>query len=349
MKTIVSLAIAAYAAHSAIAGTNPIEQLSAGQWLELPNTKIRNVLPVPLPHGNPRYLVEAWSGGAVDSKRSRLIVWGGGGSDYFGNELYAVDLNTRKVERLTDPSLSSFYTDRPAKPDGAPVSRHTYGGVTYIAHADRLFAYGGAIRGYFEQDTWTFDFKTSRWHEMKPSGPVPRGDPGIMADYDPVTKKVYVKDNVDLYSYSFEANSYTLLAKSPVGYRMSGAIDPKRRKFVMLGDGDAFDIDLSTHAMKKLVTRGGDAVINSDSPGLAYDPVADRMVAWSGGNTVYALNLDTGVWTSAAHQAGPNAEQTEWGTFGRWGYVPEFGVFVLVNDIDRNGYVFKLSPSRKER
>jgi hypothetical protein len=39
----------------------------------------------------------AWGGGAHDTKRDRLIVWGGGHGDYGGNELYAFDVNTHIV------------------------------------------------------------------------------------------------------------------------------------------------------------------------------------------------------------------------------------------------------------
>lgn len=350
VKTIVSLAIAVYAAHSAIAGTNPIEQLSAGQWLELPNTKIRSVLPAPLPYGNPRYLVEAWSGGAVDSKRSRLIVWGGGHNDYHGNELYALDLTTRKVRRLTDPSPIGSTSDCSSiLPDGKPTSRHTYGGIAYIVHADRLFAFGGSLAscGYLSSDTWTFDFATSRWHAMKPSGSIPRADPGVMAAYDPETKKVYLKDNANLYSYSLENDNYTLLSSNQnVDYHLSGALDTKRRKFVMIGQGSVHVIDLKTGSMTDVKTTGDSAIINAASPGLAYDPIGDRMVAWHGGNKVYALHMETRVWTSITDSRGPGEEANHQGTFGRWAYVPHYGVFALVNDIDQNSYVFKPDQKR---
>src|SRR5436190_2252829 len=81
-----------------------IANLAAGQWLELPNTKISSVLPNPLPKGYAPYLVEAWNGGTVDTNRSRLLVWGGGHSDYWGNEMYAVDLATLSIKRIVDPS-----------------------------------------------------------------------------------------------------------------------------------------------------------------------------------------------------------------------------------------------------
>src|SRR5215467_3275959 len=76
------------------AAAGPIEDLQAGYWYEIPNSHVRQFLPNPVPPGNPAYLMRAWSGGAYDSKRDRLIVWGGGHGDYGGNEIYAFDVNT---------------------------------------------------------------------------------------------------------------------------------------------------------------------------------------------------------------------------------------------------------------
>ncbi|MCC6992581.1 MAG: hypothetical protein IT181_26495, partial [Acidobacteria bacterium] len=42
------------------------------------------------------------------------------------------------------------------------------------------------------------------------------------------------------------------------------------------------------------------------SPGIAFDPVANRIVAWHGGNAVYALDLATAAWTQVAAGIGPN-------------------------------------------
>jgi len=40
----------------------------------------------------------------ADTKSNRLIIWGGGHGDYFGNEVYGLDLNNMTMSRLTEPS-----------------------------------------------------------------------------------------------------------------------------------------------------------------------------------------------------------------------------------------------------
>ncbi|MBN1377797.1 MAG: hypothetical protein JXA04_01025, partial [Gammaproteobacteria bacterium] len=62
--------------------------LQPGQWYEVPNSKLQNHFPGNPPPGytGPQSVMAAWSGGAYDSSRDRLIVWGGGHEDYAGNE-----------------------------------------------------------------------------------------------------------------------------------------------------------------------------------------------------------------------------------------------------------------------
>jgi hypothetical protein len=323
-----------------------LAELRPGQWLELPDTKIRSVLPDPPQRGSPRAIVTAWNGGTVDTRRGRLLVWGGGHADYWGNEMYALDLASLAVKRIVEPSPDTAKADcKSALPDGEPVSRHTYDGLAYIAHADSLFSVDGSKSpcGFGETATWTYDFGAKRWSLALALSPT-RSHYGTMAVYDAQSKQVYVKDTTSFFAYSPESNRYTKLngEDQPVDYHLSATIDTKRRKFVMLGDGVQV-IDLVTHRMTTMKTTQTPALATSrQSPGVAYDPVADRIVAWHGGSEVYALDMDSGVWTQVANNAGPAAPAPVQGTFGRWGYVPQYRVFALVNDIDQNGWVFRL-------
>jgi hypothetical protein len=112
---------------------------------------------------------------------------------------------------------------------------------------------------------------------------------------------------------------------------------------VMIGNGVQV-IDLATNQITNMNTSNAPALVTGkQSPGIGYDPVADRIVAWHGGREVYALNMDTGVWTQVATNAGPTAAAPHQGTFGRWDYIPAYRVFAMVNDIDQNAWVFRLA------
>ncbi|MGE0822515.1 MAG: hypothetical protein AB7G75_22315 [Candidatus Binatia bacterium] len=363
----------------AYAGSQPIinSVLASGSWEELPNSKIRNVCPnEPSIQGATgcSAVTAAWSSGAFDSTRNRLIVWGGGHNDYYGNELYAVDLNTNTVQRLTNPGLPPAPSScTQGTPDCAwdsyyqqgcmqsivngtqPNSRHTYDSLVYLPNEDQLFAFGGSLAcgfGFFGRDTWLFDFLTMQWQRMHPSGPIPRATPGIVTAYDPNTRKVYLHDLQYLYTYDPLTNSYQYFAESSkygIDYHLTGVIDPKRKKFIMLGNQQAWVIDITPgilHTVQPLVTSGGAPIINSGYPGLAYDPVRDRIVAWNGGDTVYALDLDTLQWTAISSPGGPAAMQ--WGTYKRWAYSPASDLFVVVNAVDSNAFTFQFADAPPE-
>ena len=119
--------------------TNTFDGLKPGEWFEVPNSQIASVPP----GGN---VIAPWSGGAFDTKRNQLIVWGGGHGDYAGNEIYAFSLDTLQWTRLTEPSsIKDVKGCEPMMPDGQPTSRHTYNGLDYIESEDKIIAAGGFI------------------------------------------------------------------------------------------------------------------------------------------------------------------------------------------------------------
>jgi hypothetical protein len=324
---------------------------SALGWHELAGTRIRSVCPSGV-GGDCAGVTTAWGGGTFDSQRNRLLVWGGGHSDYFGNEVYAVDLDDGTVQRLNDPSPNppSTCSNTGVMPDGKPTSRHTYNHLAYIAHADRMFAFGGSNVpcGFMLGDTWTLNLANLAWQKMNPSGPSPEPNFGRVTAYDPATRKVYIHDQQYLYSYTFETNTYARLSPSTlIDQYMTATIDTKRNLFVIVGRGSVYAYSIapgSSYTRQTWSTTGDTSMVNGTFAGLAYDPVTDRIVAWSGGNTVYSLNPDTKVWTAITYSGGPGAAMSN-GTYGRFAYSAASNAFVVVNSVDRNAFALRLSAA----
>ena len=333
-------------------------------WFEVPNTKLVTVCPPDTPqyeftfycHG----VVDAWSGAIADAARNRMIVWGGGHNDYYGNELYALNLNDLTLKRLTDPN--PINSPAPYAPncvttlsDGKPNSRHTYNGLAYIAHADRMFSFSGSLAcssGTQLDDTWTLDLGSLQWTRMDPTAGITATSDfyyNMLAAYDPNTQKVYVHNRKGkLYSYSFETNTYTLLHDfDGQALDVNAVIDPKRKLFLFIGGGDfsAYDIQTgSTYAQQnwKSLAAGCTGLINGVVPGLAYDPVQDRIVGWAGGDMVYLLNPDTKTCTTVTYPGGPGTANGT-GTYGRFRYLPAAGVLVVVNRATQNAFTLRLT------
>lgn len=89
-------------------------------------------------------------------------------------------------------------------------------------------------------------------------------------------------------------------------------------------------------------TSGTAPVTTSDArPGFVYADNHDKFFAWSGGRDVHTLNPATGAWTRLAATGDDPGAQQNTGTFGRFRYVPSRGVFILVNDTNKNVYIYK--------
>jgi hypothetical protein len=235
------------------------------------------------------------------------------------------------------------------QPDGTPASRHTYDGLAYISHADRFFAYGGsqAGNGYGTQVTWTFDPAAKRWTDRRPagSGNSPTANCcNFTGEYDPGTRKVYMRDPNRLTAYDFDRNEWTVALEWPHSWGPGKTVvDTKRNLLFTVGSREFLVHDLSAgkDVSADWKTTGGDTIVNGYGSGAAYDSRSDRLVAWNGGGP-YALDMGTRVWTRLSGAGAPAAQQGN-GTFGRFRYVPDDNVFLLVNDVDDDVYAYKLT------
>jgi hypothetical protein len=337
-------------------------------WLQIPNSQLSSVAPSAAQYPNIQGVegvsgvIDDWCGGILDSKRNRLIVWGGGHNGYYGNEVYAFDVGTQQWARLTNPTANpTMCTD--GYSDGTPSSKHTYGTNVYIAQADRMFNCGGCnacpAGGCGAKKTFTFDFASLTWHNMSPSGTGPGTCCNDFAAYDTLNKKVYYWDasawacgtsTYGLYAYDYTANSWLKVNSDMVNG--SSIVDPKRHLLFNIGAGPsgstnyvtAYTLGTTPPVRQVWTTTGGDAFITQGAIGLAYDPVVDKYVGWKGG-AVYALDPVSKAWTSYNPAGGPpgNVNGVTNGVWGRWQYVPSVNAYITVVSVTGNVYAYKLT------
>ncbi|MCC7535158.1 MAG: hypothetical protein IT379_03025, partial [Deltaproteobacteria bacterium] len=79
-------------------------------------------------------------------------------------------------------------------------------------------------------------------------------------------------------------------------------------------------------------------------PGLAYDPIERKLVAWAGGDTVYLIDAEADTCEPRVVAGDPGPQQ-ENGTHGRFRYFASLDAFVLINAMDRDAYVLRLRAS----
>jgi hypothetical protein len=337
-------------------------------WYEVPNSKLQSVCPPnDFNHSNYSFvsecsgIVRAWNSAIADTRRNRLIVWGGGHNDYGGNEAYAFELATLQWKRLNDPSPLTPCEETAS--DGKPNSRHTYGGLAYIADADRLFSFGGVLfcpHGIDTSATWTLGLENLEWTRMDPTkGGSPNDENhGTVSAYDPTTKLVYVWDrSTGFWSYDYRKNVYKRLNnQTPLDLHSNAVIDSGSNLFLTFGDNQIWAVSVAEKgghgAQNRSKAKGCEGLIGNASPGLAYDPTEDHVIGWPDfGPTVYIYDSRTntcGTQTfnasappDSAHTGSPRSSN---GTFGRFQYFPAYKVFVLVSDADTNVRTLRIVP-----
>ncbi len=357
--------------------TAPTEAGKLG-WIELPGTKLHDVCPPDA--GGYQFsfycagVIRAWSAGVMDTRRNRLILWGGGHNDYYGNELYALNLNGLTLTRLNDPGpINPFRSTTcvSALSDGSPNSRHTYDGVAYLEHNDRLWAFGGSLAcagGGGGDDTWTLDLANLKWQKMDPVNiaGARQGPLGVtlaaVSSYDRNSQVVFLHDRKALWSYKYETNTYTQLRNDvQISIYNNSVIDPKRKLMFIVGAQEKdfapgmFVIDISAksnYAMQdwsKKVT-GCEAFMGVTYPGLAYDSVQDRIIAWTNTkghtNSVHVFDPDTKVCTERTFPGGPEFDELTRGDY-RFQYSPALNVFTVINGWQQDAFLLRLTPGKE--
>jgi hypothetical protein len=76
-------------------------------WKALSNTQMKSVCPLPYDHYLCGAVIGAWSGGAYDTQRDRMVVYGGGHADSWYNNVFAFDLINMQWHRLTEMSATA--------------------------------------------------------------------------------------------------------------------------------------------------------------------------------------------------------------------------------------------------
>jgi hypothetical protein len=337
-------------------------------WKQISNTKL---LPVCKPSesafsfsypGGCGAVVYAWGSAAYDTKRNRLILFGGGHNDYYGNEVYALDLTQQKMLRLNQPTpLSSPPSCSTYRlPDGKPNGRHTYGGLSYASHVDKMSVLGGAtscLAGGMVADAWWLNFaklevtpeSASVWEFVHSGYPNQGYSAGLTAsDYDPINKLVYFIDSPNgIYSFDPASNKISQISSVGIpGYHYTAVIHPLARTLLAMGNGYVVTVDLigaDGFAPKRISLSGCDGLVSVVYPGLAYDSKHNRLVGWSGGANVYIIDLVTKSCQVRSVTSGTvPGPQNPQGTHGRFRYIPDLDGFVLINSESEDAYMLRL-------
>ncbi len=342
--------------------------MPADSWLSLPGTAFRTFCKARenmalQANGDCTMVIGAWSGGVFDEHARRLLVIGGGHMDYWGNEVYGFDLATGAWTMVKAASgLGTAPAPSEPMPDGNPVSRHTYDGLAYLRHLSRVFMFGGATapNGYSVDNAWMFDPAAGTWRARANAPLTGAGHYHMASAYDPLTRKVYMRNQHGFYAYDPDADNWSgpivSFGNPPYYPRMQtyhyrrGVIMQAQRLFVAAGgvlknpaapDVFIYDLDGRRDVTGAYPMTGDTSVIASEGHGLDVEARNGWLVAWAGGAPAI---MDPATWhwrRGSARGAPPQAVGN--GTYGRFRYIAYLNVFILVNKPEEDVHFYKLS------
>ncbi len=165
-------------------------------------------------------LVSAWGSAASVTKAGdeKMLVMGGGHSDYGGDQIYAINLasGANTISVVFGPShitTANYNTCAAANDNGTPRSTHLFGTLLYLPNVHKVFRFSGGVycgNGLNFSDTWLLDPDSYTWTQQDPvacpttcgsavggyssfyTGSSTSGTPDNYSAYDPNTGTVFI-------------------------------------------------------------------------------------------------------------------------------------------------------------
>jgi hypothetical protein len=155
--------------------------------------------------------------------------------------------------------------------------------------------------------------------------------------YDPAAQRVFFSDPRFRYVYNFATNAWSSSYWNSEDWgKKRGVVDSKRSLVFFFGTRlNVWDIKNNTEVSSSWTL----SELHDADVALDYDSKSDNIVAWTGGGP-YMLDMTSKQWTRKNGTGAP-ASGLPNGTYGRWRYLADDNVFVLINGVDEDVHFYK--------
>jgi len=290
-----------------------LQAIPAGAWGTIPGS---NFFTSSAYAGTGAYsVVTAWSGGVLNTHGlyigstfttgTFLVLFGGGHTDYGGNEVYAfgpLESDSPSWNRLRDatsPAPQNVDFDG----SGNPPSRHTYDSICYVYDGTRNWMVSiGAIGRYSDAaggaQTYVYDFGQISPNSNQPwslkTAPSFNGD---LVAYEPSSGNIWYhpSDQNKVAFYNVASDTHTTYAdiwlnpKAFYGGNAMSALDTNRGIWAFWDNNWGLSFYQTNNGVNNdyfVPTQIGPIPANANGS-LLWDPVDDRFILWRGDAKAY--------------------------------------------------------------
>ena len=229
-----------------------------------------------------------------DAESDRVLLFGGGDETAWGlDDTWAYDYNTNTWRKMArGPSGHLGYR------------------MAYDAESDRVILFGGYVMGSRKllNDTWSYDFNSDTWTEMKPStSPSPRNYHAMAYDAESDRVIMWGGDVQDrdpsVWAYDYDKNTWQKMASSggpSLRAYVSMTYNAKADRMILFGgvgfgSDETWAYDYNTNTWMKLEPSTAPGMLSRHA--TVYSTAADRVLLFGGqdGSTEFKYKGDT--WT----------------------------------------------------
>jgi galactose oxidase-like protein len=262
-----------------------------------------------------------------DPTRDRVVLFGGGGSQYLNDTWVLPSGATEWVQLETQ---------------GDPPAPRRLQTSIYDAQHDRMIVFGGFDGGFYN-DVWalTFQGSTATWSQLTPAGDAPAARAGHVAVYDANDHRMIVfggYDGVsepalrrsDVWALSLDGtpawSDITPAGDGPSARSSAAAVyDSQRDRMIVVGGtdpsflNDAWALDLGGAASWSAIDAATPPPAREEQS-LVYDAANDRLIEFGGYDAEY-LYGDAWSLSLAGPPAWSELQPSGLGPGPRWGHI----------------------------
>jgi hypothetical protein len=386
------LALGAHASFAQTLGTAPdwVNNIPVGTWQAVSLNKLQDVDPAKDPDVNPNYpnsppwngasgqraVISAWSGAAFATKlgsKGSYMAFGGGHNDYYGSEVYAFDMSTRRWARISDPyggSINWPYSTA-SYPDGSAIPPHTYDFLEYHPGTNSFIVLKGQTElGPPSNETAVaishmLDLGTGNWRRSPQDSGVSIFSGGYSV-YDSKRDVFWVEGGSGSTNFvKFDPKTqnsdgtFGSWTNYPMMYTATDSVaayDPVHDLFVVTGFRNGTNIwavDLANPTMDRIALKeGGTPPTKQSANGWEWSPARQAFLYFRDGNGVYEFKQSgtdwkTATWnwrnlTSSSNSVTPEAPTN--GVYSRFRVASysDAEVALVVNSVSGSVYAFRV-------